>query len=154
MGQGLSLKSKRKNPWFKPWFNILMHTQLIVCATVYGQCLEYLVYITLPLPTPLKNAHILNGWFLRENKLEYWLTKIALANGVAWRIGVAWALFKVSVTTFEDTTISVEVTVWLPSSDVIKYVNVLYSVLITLVGCICPACIMEKRNKQDIRFIL
>ena len=104
-------------------------------------------------PPPLKNANVLNEWSLRENKLEYWLTKIALANGVAWRIGVAWALFKVSVTTFEDTTISVEVTVWLPSSDVIKYVNVLYSVLITLVGCICPACIMEKRNRiLDIYF--
>ena len=33
MGQGISLKSERKNPWFKPWFNILLHTQSIVCAT-------------------------------------------------------------------------------------------------------------------------
>ena len=31
----------------KPRFNILLHTQSIVCATVDGQCLEYLVYITL-----------------------------------------------------------------------------------------------------------
>ena len=32
---------------FKPWFKILMHTQCIVCATVDGQCLEYLEYIIL-----------------------------------------------------------------------------------------------------------
>ena len=30
---------------FKPWFNILLHTQLIVFATL---CLEYLGYVTLP----------------------------------------------------------------------------------------------------------
>ena len=47
MGQGISLKSERNNPWFEPWFNILLHTQSIVCATVQGQCLEYLGYITL-----------------------------------------------------------------------------------------------------------
>ena len=34
MGQGISLKSERNNPWFKPLFNILLHTQSIVCATV------------------------------------------------------------------------------------------------------------------------
>ena len=34
MGQAISLKSERNNPWFKPWFNILLHTQSIVCATV------------------------------------------------------------------------------------------------------------------------
>ena len=43
MGQGISLKSERNNPWFK----ILLHTQSIVCATVQGQCLEYLGYKTL-----------------------------------------------------------------------------------------------------------
>ena len=42
-----SLKSENNNPWFKPWFNILLHTQSIVCATVGSQCLEYLGYITL-----------------------------------------------------------------------------------------------------------
>ena len=47
MWPGISLKSERNNPWFKPWFNILLHTQSIVCATVSGQCLEYLEYITL-----------------------------------------------------------------------------------------------------------
>ena len=30
-----------------PRFNILLHTQSIVCATVASQCLEYLGYITL-----------------------------------------------------------------------------------------------------------
>ena len=30
-----------------PWI-MYLHTQSIVCATVSGQCLEYLVYITLP----------------------------------------------------------------------------------------------------------
>jgi hypothetical protein len=48
MGQGISLKSERNKPWFKPWFNILLQTQSILCATVLGQCLEYLGYITLP----------------------------------------------------------------------------------------------------------
>ena len=43
------LKSERNNPWFKPWFNILLHTQSIVCATVDSQCLEYLGYMTLML---------------------------------------------------------------------------------------------------------
>ena len=47
MWQGISLKSERNNPGFKPLFNILLHTQSIVCATVLGQCLEYLGYITL-----------------------------------------------------------------------------------------------------------
>ena len=47
MKQGISLKSERYNPWFKPWLNILWHPQSIVDATVYGQCLEYLGYITL-----------------------------------------------------------------------------------------------------------
>ena len=39
--------SSNNNPWFKPWFNILLHTQSIVIATVNSQCLEYLGYITL-----------------------------------------------------------------------------------------------------------
>ena len=43
-----NLKSENNNPWFKPWFNILLHTQSIVCATVNSHCLEYLGYITLP----------------------------------------------------------------------------------------------------------
>ena len=42
-----NLKSENNNPWFKPWFNILLQTQSIVCATVESQCLEYLGYITL-----------------------------------------------------------------------------------------------------------
>ena len=29
------LKSEKNNPWFKPWFNILLHTQCIICATVF-----------------------------------------------------------------------------------------------------------------------
>ena len=42
-----NLKSENNNPWFKPWFNILLHTQSILCATVDSQCLEYLGCITL-----------------------------------------------------------------------------------------------------------
>ena len=42
-----NLESENNNPWFKPRFNILMHTQSIVCATLDSQCLEYLGYITL-----------------------------------------------------------------------------------------------------------
>ena len=40
------LKSETFNPWFKPRFIILLHTQSIVCATV-GRCLKYLRNITL-----------------------------------------------------------------------------------------------------------
>ena len=40
------LKTTNK-PWSKTWFNILLHTQSIVCATVDSQRLEYLGYITL-----------------------------------------------------------------------------------------------------------
>ena len=47
-----NLKSENNNPWFKPWFNILLHTQSIVCATVDSQCLEYLGYITLMVSWP------------------------------------------------------------------------------------------------------
>ena len=33
-----NLKSENNNPWFKPWFNILLHTQSIncVCHSVLG----------------------------------------------------------------------------------------------------------------------
>ena len=40
-----NLKIENNNPWF----NILLHTQSILCATVDSQCLEYLGYITLGL---------------------------------------------------------------------------------------------------------
>ena len=40
-----NLKSENNSPWF----NTLLHTQSIVCATADGQCLEYLGYITLGL---------------------------------------------------------------------------------------------------------
>ena len=35
-----NLKSENNNPWLKPWFNILLHTQSIVCATADTQSLE------------------------------------------------------------------------------------------------------------------
>ena len=35
MGQGISLKSERNNPWFKPWFNILLHTQSIFIRSMF-----------------------------------------------------------------------------------------------------------------------
>ena len=38
-GAEYKLEKWKKNPWFKPWFNILLHTQSIVYATVYGQSL-------------------------------------------------------------------------------------------------------------------
>ena len=41
-----NLKIENDNPWFNPWFNILPHTQSIVCATIDSPCLEYLEYIT------------------------------------------------------------------------------------------------------------
>ena len=46
MGQFISFKSEKNNPWFNPWF-ILLQTYSNVCATVEGRCLEYLVCIAL-----------------------------------------------------------------------------------------------------------
>ena len=46
-GYKLENWKERINPLFKPCFNILLHIQSIVCATVTGQCLEYLRCITL-----------------------------------------------------------------------------------------------------------
>ena len=53
-----NLKSENNNPWFKPWFNILLHTQSIVCATLDSQCLEYLGYMTLILH--MYNVHVVS----------------------------------------------------------------------------------------------
>ena len=39
---GINLKSERNHPWFKPWFNILLHTQSIVFATVSMSILRVL----------------------------------------------------------------------------------------------------------------
>ena len=55
------MKSEKNNPWFNPWFDILLHTKSIVCATVDtidSQCLEYLEYITL-----LLVLHSLSNFF-------------------------------------------------------------------------------------------
>ena len=65
---------------FKPWFNILMHTQSIVCATVDSCCLEYLGLWSLFQQKILKlrilNSHklfnqsvLLGLWFLLLNYL-------------------------------------------------------------------------------------
>ena len=42
-----NLKSENNNPWYKPWFNILLHT---------SQCLEYLGCITLDEKVALEEA--------------------------------------------------------------------------------------------------
>ena len=66
MGQDISLKSERKNPWFKPWFNIFWtHNQL--CMPQYGQCLEYLVYITL-----VKSRLLWKPIYVSTNFCFYW----------------------------------------------------------------------------------
>ena len=70
MGQFISFKSEINNPWFTPWF-ILLHTHLNVCATVEGQCLEYLVCITL-----------ISGWKISREavKLRYTIITIFLVS--------------------------------------------------------------------------
>ena len=50
-----NLKSENNNPWF----NILLHTQSIVCATVDSQCLEYLGYMTLQIGDKLKQVFLM-----------------------------------------------------------------------------------------------
>ena len=53
-GAGYKLERWKNNPWFKPWSNVLLHTQSNVCATVKVQCLEYLGYTLLrSIPFPL-----------------------------------------------------------------------------------------------------
>ena len=58
MWQDISWKTERKNPWFKPWYNILLHTQSIVHISkiltfVYSwRC--YIIY-------PIKNIRIVDS---------------------------------------------------------------------------------------------
>ena len=66
-----NLKSENNNPWFKPRFNILLHTQSIECATVDSQCLEYLGYIT------LNNG--ISAFFYQKNPLELMKCKMHVA---------------------------------------------------------------------------
>ena len=65
-GEGYNLESERNNPWFKPWFNILLHAQSIVCATVYGQRLEYLGYITLAVSSIQLGPTLLSRHYFKE----------------------------------------------------------------------------------------
>ena len=58
-----NLKIEKDNPWFKPWFNILLHTQSIVCATVDSQCLQNLKY------NFASNIHYTS--FIANEKKEY-----------------------------------------------------------------------------------
>ena len=72
MGQGISLKSEMNNPWF----NIILHTQSIVCATVDSQCLDYLGYITLT--KSLKNpesAKVYTIYIKNQDKVELKITR-------------------------------------------------------------------------------
>ena len=55
------MKSGNDNPWFKSWFNILLHTQSIVCATVDSQYLEYSGYITLGTASLKNDAFIFSS---------------------------------------------------------------------------------------------
>ena len=91
MGQFISFKSEINNPWFNPWF-ILLHTHSNVCATVEGRCLEYLVCITLHLPTNpiLKIQYFpLNMLILRQKSLLFFYlpfenstTRIAITDAI------------------------------------------------------------------------
>ena len=38
-----NLKSENNDPWYRPWFNIVLNTQSIVCATVDSHCLLFKV---------------------------------------------------------------------------------------------------------------
>ena len=85
MGQVISLKSERNNQWFKPWFNILLHTQSNVCATVQGQCLEYLGYKTLPSTQTWKKPNLAslyykNDQYTSELKMQFNLVFLVLNN--------------------------------------------------------------------------
>ena len=65
-----NLKSENKNPGFKPGFNILLHTQSIVGATVDSHCLEYLGYITLFSLSKIKDDLIHDEFFMNKRKLS------------------------------------------------------------------------------------
>ena len=81
--QPKNLKSENNNPWFKPWFYILLDTQSIVCATVDSQCLEYLGYITLTTGSNSKSKAI---WYIPN----IWIVgPLGQANiGPKWCIGL------------------------------------------------------------------
>ena len=70
-------KSENDNPWFKPWFNILLHTQSIVCATVDSQCLEYLGYITLIFICSIRCEH---GKIRTIWKISYNIATVAISS--------------------------------------------------------------------------
>ena len=91
-----NLKSNNNNPWFKPCFNILLHTQWIVCATENSQCLEYLECISLAQGyksrlfwNGVKPSRQKLGPFLINKLFHKWLTKDVFFtkchhNNVAW----------------------------------------------------------------------
>ena len=70
-----NLKSENNNLWFKPWFNILLLTQSIVCATVDSQCLEYLRYITLDFMSNFLVVVVLCPMRTRTLVLSTWFSK-------------------------------------------------------------------------------
>ena len=64
-----SMKSENNNPWFKAWFNILLHTQSIVWATVDSQCLEKFGYITLVSPSSLLAKKKEGNFFVKPRQV-------------------------------------------------------------------------------------
>ena len=71
---GYTLEKWKKNPWF----NILLHTQSIVCVTVSGQCLEYYVYSTLHYTW--KSSLL---WEICASKTEKW-KNVAIKSTLVW----------------------------------------------------------------------
>ena len=102
MSQGLSLKSERNNPWFKPWFNISLHTQSIVyvCHSIISMLRVLGINITLYLITFeffailfLSNSFwTYFGIFLAGPLFIFWqsfiLQKIAICYGKFWLQGL------------------------------------------------------------------
>ena len=77
-----NLKSENNNPWFKPWSNILRHTQSIVCAPLDSQVFRVLGIYNFGSPVKkvfkfiflvwgkLQNAHTI---FLFIEDIVFWL---------------------------------------------------------------------------------
>ena len=72
----ISLKSERNNPWFEPWFNILLHTQSTVCTTVKVNRLDFCFIESLYNTDNQRNLNFCpnSAWLLRKlDRVVLWI---------------------------------------------------------------------------------
>ena len=80
MVQVISSKSERNKSWFKPWFNILLHTQSIVCHSMRSMFRVLGIY---NFDYSLKTSHFLiyaSVFFLDINEIWQWIKSYLDSN--------------------------------------------------------------------------